>query len=73
KRDEARRELQLAEAAYAGQPAQADPQYDLALVYVRLGEREKARAALRRFLELEPEGRRAEQARRLYEWLHPSP
>ena len=72
KQDEARRELQLAEAAYAGQPVQADPQYDLAMVYLRLGETEKAKAALRRFLELEPEGPRSERARRLYMGLQPS-
>ena len=63
--NEAKRELQLAEAAYAEQPAQPGPQYNLALLYISLGEPTKAKALLRRFLELEPDGPKAERARRL--------
>lgn len=69
RRDEALREAERAEAAYAVRPELAYPLGNLGLLYMRLGDRAKARAFLERYLALEPEGETAERFRRLFEEL----
>ena len=72
KRDEARQQVERAEAAYASHLHLAPPCYILGVLYLRLGEPAKARTYLDRFLTLEPEGPRAAQVRRLLAGLKDS-
>ena len=65
KREEARRQVALAQTAYAQQSSLSYPNYNLGLLYLKLDEPGRARAFFMRFLELEPEGDRADQIRRL--------
>ena len=65
KREEARRQVALAQTAYAQQSSLSYPNYNLGLLYLRLDEPGRARVFFMRFLELEPEGVRADQTRRL--------
>lgn len=50
-------------------PAWSPPYYKLGLVYLNKAEFEKAREAFKKFLELEPEGEQATQARNILEYL----
>jgi len=63
--DEARMHIGLAEDAYANQPEQGLASYNLGLAYLKVRDRDRARMFLARYLELEPEGSRADHARRL--------
>ncbi len=65
RREEARRQVALAQAAYAQQSGLSYPYYNLGLLYLRLEEPGKAKAFFAQFLEREPEGIRADQIRRL--------
>ncbi len=65
KQTEARQQTALAEAAYGQHPNLSYPNYNLGLLYLRLGEAEKARGCLERFLTLEPSGGRADRVRSL--------
>ena len=65
KLEQARRQVALAQTAYAQQSSLSYPHYNLGQLYLRLDEPGKARAFFMRFLELEPEGDRADQTRRL--------
>jgi hypothetical protein len=72
KRDEARQQVERAEAALASHLHLADPCYNLGVLYLRLNEAGKAKTFLDRFLTLEPEGPRAAQVRRLLAGLKDS-
>ncbi len=50
-------------------PSWAPPYYKLGMVYLNKAEYEKAKEALKKFLELEPEGEQAAQARSILEYL----
>jgi 4-amino-4-deoxy-L-arabinose transferase-like glycosyltransferase len=65
KQEEARQQVALAETVYAQHPNLSYPNYNLGLLYLRLGEATKARGFLERFLALEPSGTRAERVRAL--------
>ncbi len=70
--EEARQQVERAEAAYASHLHLALPHYNLGVLYLTLGEPAKARTFLDRFLALEPEGPRAESVRRLLAGLKDS-
>ncbi len=72
KRDEASRQAELAEAAYANHVNLSSPYSTLGSLYLKLGEPGKARAFFERFLELEPEGPKAEAVRRVLSRLEGS-
>ncbi len=63
--DEARRQARQARAEYSAYLHLSIPNYNLGVLYFRLKEAEEAKFFLHRFLELEPEGQRADVARRL--------
>jgi tetratricopeptide (TPR) repeat protein len=66
KQEEARHQVALAETAYAQYyPRLSYPNYNLGLLYLKLGEATKARSFLERFLALEPSGSRSERVRAL--------
>jgi tetratricopeptide (TPR) repeat protein len=65
RRDEAAREAELAEEALGEQGGQAGGHYDLALLYLKLGDHSRARRLLRRSVELAPNPSEAEKARQL--------
>jgi len=65
KREEARRQADLAQAAFASHVNLSDAYFILGNLYLKLGEPVKAKALFGRFLELEPQGPKAEAARRL--------
>ncbi len=65
KREEARRQVELTEKAYADHMLLSRPHYYLGLLYLRLGETAKARVFLTSFLMLEPVGVRADQVRQI--------
>ena len=73
KRDEAKQQVALAEAAYAGHRPLSALHYHLGLLYLKLDEPAKARAFFERFLALEPDSPQAEQVRRLLSRLEGSP
>jgi tetratricopeptide (TPR) repeat protein len=62
---EARRQVERASEAYAPHLGLGYPSYNLGLLYLRLNEREKARALFQRFLEIEPDDPRSSQVRRI--------
>lgn len=72
KREEARRQVELAQAAYRGQRLTA-PLATLGNLYLKLEEPEKAKRLFERFLELEPEGLTADAVRRILRRLEGSP
>lgn len=65
RRDEARRQAELAQAAFANHLTLSAPYFTLGSLYLKLGEPLKAKAFYERFLELEPAGPKAEAARRI--------
>ena len=65
KREDARLQAELAQAAYANHLTQSAPYFTLGSLYLKLGEPAKARAFFERFLELEPDGPEAETVRRI--------
>ncbi len=62
---EARRQIDLAAAAYASYMRLSAPNYNLGLLYLRLGEVAKARRYLESFLALEPTGPQADRVRQI--------
>jgi tetratricopeptide (TPR) repeat protein len=64
RRDEAARQAQRVETAYAAHPEVSYPLYNLGFLYLKLGDVAKARTYLERFVAREPDGDRAERARR---------
>ncbi|HSF32453.1 MAG TPA: glycosyltransferase family 39 protein [Candidatus Tectomicrobia bacterium] len=66
---EARKQLALAEAAYANHLHLSGPHYNLGLVYLKLSESSKARSLFERFLEGEPQGIRADYAKQILSGL----
>ena len=62
-REAARRQTDLAAAAYAHQPHLGYPHSNLGMLYLALNERATARAYFLRYLELEPVGTRADTVR----------
>jgi hypothetical protein len=67
----ARKQLALAEDAYATHLHLSKPYYNLGLVYLKLSEDIKARSLFERFLEIETEGSRAENVRKILSELVP--
>jgi len=65
RREEARQQVEQAATAYSRTAEVSYPYYNIGLLYLKLDESAKARAAFDRFLTLEPEGPRADQVRRL--------
>lgn len=73
RRAEALRQVDLAAAAYGHHPQLSSPRYYLGQLYLRLGVEGRARGELERFLELEPEGPRADAVRRALDRKEPVP
>ena len=71
--EEARRQVELAQAAYANHVTLSSPYFILGSLYMKLNEPAKARALFERFLELEPEGPKAETARHILSRLREPP
>ena len=65
----ARAQLVLAEGTYADHFHLSTPHYSLGLLYLRFSDLSKAQAQFERFLEIEPEGTRADSVRRLLSGL----
>ena len=65
KPEAAREQLVLAEATYADQFHLSRPHYNLGILYLRFAELAKTRAFFERFLEVEPDGTRADSVRQL--------
>jgi tetratricopeptide (TPR) repeat protein len=65
KREEARAQAEKAEILYGAHRDLSLPQYKLGVLYFELGDPAKARSFFGRFLELEPQGERADEIRRL--------
>jgi tetratricopeptide (TPR) repeat protein len=65
RREEARRQVQLAQAAYSGHERWDYTLFNLGQLYMVLGERERAKMFFERFLEQKPEGSNADRARKL--------
>jgi 4-amino-4-deoxy-L-arabinose transferase-like glycosyltransferase len=61
----AREQLALAEVAYADHSHLSRPHYNLGLLYLKFSEPSKTQASFERFLEVEPEGPRADRVRQL--------
>jgi len=66
-REEARRQVGLAQAAFANHVILSAPYFMLGSLYLKLQEPAKAKALFERFLELEPGGPMSDAARRLLE------
>jgi predicted Zn-dependent protease len=63
KREDARRQTDLAGGAYAHQPRVSYPYSNLGLLYLALNEPATAKVYFQRFLDLEPDGPRADAVR----------
>ncbi|MBI4523754.1 MAG: glycosyltransferase family 39 protein [Deltaproteobacteria bacterium] len=63
KKDEAEKQVALAEVAYAPFLHLAAPHYNLGSLYLEMGEVKKAKASFQRFLEIEPDNPVAKRAR----------
>jgi 4-amino-4-deoxy-L-arabinose transferase-like glycosyltransferase len=73
RREEARRQTEKAEILYRGHRQLSLTRYKLGLLYFNLNDAAKAKAFLQQFLELEPQGPRAEGVRRLLSHLGGAP